>query len=133
MEEVLAARAALLTEFIINPVEQHFEPSLKLNKLLCGIDLETPLLKKFQPTDLEEAEITDLLQSCIQHWKSLGNTSIEGLREGFLRREGKLTLGSSGWSLKVERKTLDVLRDSLPWSLQLVKYPWMPQPLFIEW
>jgi hypothetical protein len=35
--------------------------------------------------------------------------------------------------LQVERKTLDVLLDSIPWGFSTVLLPWNPQPLFVEW
>ena len=74
-----------------------------------------------------------MLQAVITHWKILKHTSISGLRESFLKRDGILRKKETGWLLQVERKTLDVLLDSIPWGFSTVLLPWNPQPLFVEW
>jgi hypothetical protein len=35
--------------------------------------------------------------------------------------------------LQVEGKALDILLDYLPWTLSIVKLPWMKKLLHIEW
>jgi hypothetical protein len=37
------------------------------------------------------------------------------------------------FSVRAERITIDVLLEKLPWGISLVKYPWMPKPLYVEW
>jgi hypothetical protein len=58
---------------------------------------------------------------------------MAGLRETFLQREGKLQRTHDGWKLRVQRKTLDVLVDQIPWSISVVFHAWMPQPIHVTW
>jgi hypothetical protein len=81
----------------------------------------------------EQAEADHLLAAVIEHWGALGTASPDGLREGFLQREGKLEKRQSGWFLHIENKTLDILLDRLPWNLSLLKLPWMEEILKVEW
>jgi len=55
------------------------------------------------------------------------------LRESFLKRDGILTLKENGWLLQVERKTLDVLIDSIPWGYSTIAFSWNERLIFVEW
>ena len=61
----------------------------------------------------------------IEQWRILKKTSVDGFRESFLQREGRLSLQENGWSLKVARASYDVLLDQLPWGISVVLLPWM--------
>lgn len=113
------------------------ETAWVLNKLLCGLAIADPV-----PTcadfDAGTRDLLDsLLRAVIEHWKTLGNTSIAGLRESFLQRTGRLSQrdGEHGrnWHLKVEPRAFDVLLDRLPWRYSTIKLPWMTEPLYVEW
>lgn len=110
------------------------EYELVLPKLLCGWPLNEPIVRNL---DLPETALTEgehLLQTVIDHWQALKSTSPDGLREGFLRRDGKLTRSSrDNWKLQIEKKTIDLLLSRLPWGLSLVKLPWMEDILTVEW
>ncbi len=86
-----------------------------------------------QLTKKEIKESNQLLKAAIQHWKALGDVSPDSLREGFLRRSGKLVRYTDQWKLIVEQKAIDVLLDSLPWGIGMVKLPWMEEMLSVEW
>ena len=109
------------------------EYELALNKLLVSWpDDQVPHpLPALENTIQAEGE--KLLQAVNQHWKPMRKSSIDALREGFLQRPGRLLRRDNGWELTVERNTLDILLDKLPWGLGVVKYPWMPAPLFVNW
>jgi len=113
------------------------ETAWVLNKLLCGLAIADPV-----PTCADfDAGTRDLLDSLlcavIEHWKTLGQTSIAGLRESFLQRTGRLSQrdGEHGrnWHLKVEPRAFDVLLDRLPWRYSTIKLPWMAEALYVEW
>jgi hypothetical protein len=74
-----------------------------------------------------------LLQSVLEHWKALRNTSLTGLRETFFKRDGLITRKENDWLLQVERKTLDVLLDSMPWGYSAVSLPWNDYIIYTEW
>ncbi len=109
------------------------EYELVLPKLLCGWSLNEPVVQVDLPdTALREGE--NLLQTAIDYWDVLKSTSPDGLREGFLQREGKLTRsGENNWKLQVEQQAIDVLLSRLPWGLSMVKLPWMDGLLIVEW
>ena len=41
--------------------------------------------------------------------------------------------GATGWRLRVQRKTLVVHIDYLPWTISTIGHSWMPEPLFVTW
>lgn len=112
-------------------VEEH---ELVLNKLLCGLDLAEVVPLSVTLTEAEMAECEDLLHAVIRNWEVLKRTSPAGLRANFILREGRLSVNSEDeWDLLLERTTADLLLDSLPYSIDTLRLPWMPAPLFTEW
>ncbi len=110
------------------------EYELPLNKLFCGIPLHTPLINSIKLTKREKNEAQKLLEAVVRYWEALKNTSPAGLQGNFLCREGKLMQKQDGdWLLQVERKSIDILLADLPWGISMVKLPWMPQLLWVEW
>ena len=79
----------------------------------------------------EESQL--LLESVIEHWAVLKNTSVDGLRNSFLQRAGKLTWQQGKWKMIVEDKGFDLLIDYLPWQFRMIKLPWMPWMLEVNW
>src|ERR1051325_1744911 len=110
------------------------EHDLTLHKLCCGIAVEEPVPREVDLRAEHLAEARQLLASVIEHWKALKNTSIEGLRETFLNRDGVITRVADGdWVLRIERKTLDVLIGMVPWGYSVVAMPWNPYRIHVEW
>ncbi len=110
------------------------ESALVLPKLLCGWPLEQPVLGGLELPEAALAEGENLLQTVINYWEVLKNTSPDGLRQGFLQRQGKLTRSDTGnWKLRVEQQSIDILLSRLPWGLSMVKLPWMTEVLVVEW
>ncbi|HEX7645096.1 MAG TPA: contractile injection system tape measure protein [Burkholderiaceae bacterium] len=128
-----AERAAHLVQFAANGRCDTPEFQMAFNKLLCGIALDTPIVREIKPAPRETEAIEGMLEAIIRNWRVIGNTSIAGLRESFLQRNGILRRREDGWRLKVERKTIDVLVDRLPWGMSVIKSPWMAQPIHVEW
>lgn len=110
------------------------EYELVLPKLLCGWPLNEPVTREPALPDTALTEAEHLLQAVIDYWQVLKSTSPDGLREGFLQRDGKLTqLYEGDWKLQVEQKAIDVLLSRLPWGFNVVKLPWMESMLMVEW
>lgn len=108
------------------------EPTLVLEKTLCGIPLHHPAeFPQLEPEKVAECE--DLLVAVIGHWSVLGRTSPEGLREAFLMRDGLLDFSGDEIRLSVERRSYDLLLGKLPWPLDLVKLPWMKRLIRVRW
>ena len=127
------SRAIYLLHFLVYGSKKAPEYMLQLNKILCGWEIKSPLPPKIPMKKNERLEAEELLQSVIRNWKTLKNTSIEGLRTSFLERKGILTENEQYWTLKVEKKGIDVMLSSMNWSFNLVKLPWMKKPLQVEW
>ena len=128
-----AERAVHLLQFLVNAQTDTPEYQLPLNKLLCGVHGRVPLARTIEITDHERATIEQLLQGMIAHWAALGNTSIAGLRQTFLQRQGVLCQRDDAWHLKVVPATFDMLLDRLPWAYSLIRLPWMTAPLHVSW
>ena len=127
-------RAAALLHFLAIGGEELYEYELSFIKILLGFHPEMPLLVAegmLKPEDKEEAEA--LLQSVITYWTILKNTSIHGLRSSFLQRQGLLREVEDGWKLQIEPQSFDMLLNQLPWSISIIKLPWLKKPIYTEW
>ena len=129
----LHERGVLLTHYLITGQNEFPEYEMFLNKLMMGYPLDNPLSLEAKLSDFEMNETNDLFVSVIKHWVALKNTSVEGLRNTFLQRAGKLTKKESGWLLQVEQKAFDILLDKIPWGFSTIKTPWMDEILSVEW
>ncbi|UXH79416.1 contractile injection system tape measure protein [Roseateles amylovorans] len=139
--EASAIRGVLVLQLLATGQTDAPEPSLLLNKLLCGLDLALPVPRDWTPTAAERQAVDGLLGAVIQHWRALGSTSVGGLQGTFLRRLGRLSRergdedagDSEAWRLAVEPGTFDMLIDRLPWGYSTVKFPWMERVLHVDW
>ncbi len=126
-------KAILLLHFLATGDRHPAEYSLVFAKMLCGYAVEMPLPGELQLEEEHCAEGLVMLDNIVQRWEKLGNSSMEGLREGFLRRNGKLFNRGGRLVLQVESSGIDVLLDYLPWNIGLVKLPWLKDILYVEW
>ena len=95
-----------------------------LNKLLCDLEEGEFVPEKYELTATEKLEGEHLLTAIIKNWAALKNTSPNSLRQTFLQRNGLLERTKQGWTLKVERKAVDVLLERLSWPISVIKLPW---------
>lgn len=126
-------RSILLLHYLATAEVEAAEYDLVLEKVLCGYPIKETLPSSIELSEKEITESQKLLTSIIGHWTILKNTSIQGLQSTFMVREGKLSSKESGWFLKVERKTVDILLDKLPWGFSTIKLPWMENILSVDW
>lgn len=127
-------RALCLLHFLATGQKTAPEYELILPKILCNVPLEMPVESDVALTENEREEAVALLEAVIRHWEVLRNTSPDGLRGTFLLRPGKVSLRDDGdWLLQVEAQSFDILLDQLPWSISMVKLPWMEKILWVEW
>ncbi len=122
-----------LIHYLSNGYTEAKEYELTLAKLLCAYPIEKPveLAEALSREFTREADL--LLEAAIGQWNILKNTSVDGLREGFLQRPGKLFSRNGNLYLHVETKSIDVLLDYLPWNLSIIMLPWMKDILRVEW
>jgi hypothetical protein len=131
--ETAQHRAVLLLHYLATGETKVAEMNLLLPKLICALDFDEPVPNKIKLRKKEKEESETLLKSVLGHWEPLHGTSIEGLRQRFFQREGRLTPTETGWKLRVEQKTVDILLDKLPWGYSTIKLPWMKDILNVEW
>lgn len=128
-----AEKGVFLLYFLATGKTQAKEHELAFQKIMCGLPLIFPLSNNIEITAEEIAEGEKLLNAAVNYWTALGKTSIAGLRESFLQRQGKISEGPEGWVLQVDRKTIDILIDKIPWNISLIQFSWLDRLLRVEW
>ena len=112
------------------PDEHH----LVFEKVCCGIDVVDCLLPFKGVSVKEQEEVNHLLASVIDNWKALKSSSPGAIRNAFLRREGHLKQQEDRtWKIYIERQTIDILLDRLPWTISIVRMPGSNEILYTEW
>lgn len=128
-----ASRAVHLLQYLVTGQTATPEPHLFLNKIICGLPTGTPVASAIEP-DPKDIEICDgLLAAILEHWPALHGTSVEGLRETFLQREGRLRYVDQQWMLEIQRNTIDILKDQVPWNTSVIYHPWMSDAIHVTW
>ena len=133
VDDAAQQRAVHLLQYVATKQENAEEPLLLLNKVLCGMPYDEPIEREVALSDKEKEACDKLISSAIKNWSALKNTSIEGYREAFIQREGKLTYTEEGWKLLVTPKTYDILINYLPYGISLIRQAWMADNLWVEW
>ena len=131
--KALRERAVLLLGYIATGDSACEEPLLLLAKILCGWPHQMPVRKDLSLTKEEVEEANAMLHSLIANWRILKKTSVEGLRETFIAREGKLQFQEGHWKLAVEQKGTDILLDHLPYMISVIKLPWLKYLFKVDW
>ena len=128
-----AEKAVHILEYMVTGEQSAPEYRLVLNKLLCGMEPDRPIHKFFLLEKAETDLTRELILSIIAHWKVLGKTSVEGFRQSFLTREGRLEATEDAWTLVVAPKPFDMLLDRIPWTFSPIRFPWMDRVLHVRW
>lgn len=128
-----ALKAVHLLQYLVTGKPVKHEYSLVFNKLLCGMQVNENIGEAVKLTKKEKAEAGQLIADAIAHWKTLKNTSVKYFREAFLQRDGILSKKENSWLLRVERKSYDLLLESIPWGISMVKLPWSKNLFHVEW
>lgn len=126
-------KAILFLQYMINGKSRQGEHLLVLNKLLCGWPIHLPVQTACVFSAREKQAAADILGSIKEHWSVIKNTSDRGVIESFIERPGVITRQASGFLLQIERKTIDILLDSLPFGLNTIKLPWNEYIIHTEW
>ena len=126
-------RAAQLLQYLIDGETVHTDTNLALNKLLCGLSNSETIPDSYLITEQEKEITNSCLHAILQQWDKLKNTSIDGFRESFLKRDAVLTKTKDGYHLKIEQRGYDLLLQTLPWSFGMIKFNWMNEIVYVEW
>lgn len=128
-----AEKAIHILQYMVNETCNSPEYKLLLNKILCGIKTGIPIKQSAEISNEDKQLVDGLVQVMISNWKAIRNTSVNGLRESFLQREGVLYKEDDCWQLQIETRAYDMLLDQLPWAFNTIKYPWMKNVLYVKW
>jgi hypothetical protein len=104
-----------------------------LNKILCGVDLRTPIDVNIDIQDLDLEMCDSLLKGVLKNWEKLNNSSIAALRETFLIREGILTPNELDYNLDIIKKTFDMLLETIPWNISIIQTTFMENRINVDW
>ncbi|WP_436491308.1 contractile injection system tape measure protein [Chitinophaga sp. ARDCPP14] len=126
-------RAVHLLQYMVNGKEIHAEHELALNKILCALPLEEPVPAEILLTAEEKQLCEELLKVVIQRWEKMNNSSVEGFQAAFLQRDGALWQKDDDWWLRVEERGYDMILQTLPWGIGMIKTPWMEKTIYTEW
>lgn len=125
---------AHVLHYVATGKEHDWEHTLRFEKFICGIPTGHPIEREVDIPEAMKAEADNLLNAALSHWTGLKSSSPELLRLEFLQRQAKIITGDfPSVTLVFERKTHDILLDSLPWNLGIVKLSWRPDLLYVEW
>jgi len=132
-DEAAAQRAVGLLQYIAGEDESPLETLLPLNKVLCGMAPEEVFDFGAEITEQEKQECNDLIMAVIHQAPILNEMSSAGFRASFLLRQGQLSARDGNLLLRVERETHDIVLDRFPWSVSIVRLPWMEAMMQVEW
>lgn len=132
-DEQCMQQAVITLQYLARGQDNIEEFELVLPKIMCGLPIEDIITENMVVNEYVSNACNELTTAVIGHWSVLKNTGIESFRNEFIQRNGKLSKVDHGWLVQVESKSVDVLLGSLPWSIGVVRLPWMKELLFTEW
>ena len=124
-------KAIFLMQYAVFERTDFPEFELGLNKTLVGFKAGVPLPRSIELSSEEKTTVDGMLIGVVQHWEKV--KTIDGLRKGFLQREGKLDDKEEEIELIVESKAFDVLLDNIPWNFRTTKFSWMEKAVQVQW
>ncbi|PSR12218.1 MAG: hypothetical protein DA408_11685 [Bacteroidetes bacterium] len=128
-----ATRAVHLLQYLVSGQSDTAEHLLVFNKILCGLPINLPVPRSIELTQEEVELVNFLLQTVLQNWEIMKNSSVENLRGAFLLRDGRLVEEQGRWVLVVEAKSYDIVVDYLPWTISVLQLPWMEKRIEVDW
>lgn len=127
-------RAVFLLQYLASPEEKEYrEPELAFNRLLVALSAQVPLPKRVELTDEEKDMADNMLAGIKTNWSRMDGTSVNGFRQTFIQRDGRLEQQDEKWLLTVENRVYDVLLDTVPWAFRQIRFPWLKKYIQVSW
>lgn len=120
-------------QYLVTGLSETEESLLVLNKVICGISIQTPIKGGIEISQDHKTLIQGLIEAAIGYWPAIGECSIDGFRGNWLVRDGILREEPDRWTLIVEKRAYDILMLKSPFSFSIIKLPWMIKPLHVTW
>jgi len=126
-------QAVYLLQFVATGITHTETQLLPLNKILCGLPLAHPLAEQATVPADQQTMVEGMIRAMIEYWPATGSSSVDGFRGNWLVRDGVLIEREDHWALVVEKRAYDLLLQRSPFSFAIIKHPWMPKPLHVDW
>lgn len=126
-------KAVLVLHYIVFGDTQVDETNMVLNKIMCGASPDLFVDTSIELNDMDKNIGDSLLTAVTKNWPQLNTSSIQTLREYFLKRDGIIKKMNENYMLKVEGNTFDVLLKSIPWNILMLQTAYMDNRLIVEW
>lgn len=127
-------RAVFLLQYLASPEERDYrEPELAFNRLLVALPAQVPLPKRIELTDEEKRTADGMLEGVKSNWVKMKGTSVNGFRQSFILRDGRLEQQDEKWLLTVESRVIDILLDTVPWAFRQIRFPWLKKHIQVAW
>jgi len=129
----LKQKAVILLQYLATGEADPPEFELTIAKVLCAFPSNIPIDTGIEITNDDIEECETLLLTVIERWEVLKGSSISALREDFLQRGGHLFKKNGQLHLRIEQRSIDLLLDHVPWTISMIKLPWLNDILHVEW
>lgn len=127
-------RAVFLLQYLADPAEKDYrEPELAFNRLLVALPAQVPLPKRVELTDGEREIVDNMLAAIKANWSKMDGTSVNGFRQSFILRDGRLEQQEEKWLLTVESRVYDILLETVPWAFRQIRFPWLKKYIQVSW
>ena len=126
-------KGVILMQYLVTGSLKINENELVLNKILCGVDLRTPIDVNLEIQDVDLEMCDSLLNGVLKNWEKLNNSSIDALRETFLMREGILKPNELNYNLDIIKETFDMLLETIPWNISIIQTTFMENRINVDW
>jgi hypothetical protein len=125
--------AAQYLQYIVTETVVNSRDAASLINVLCGLPAARPVNSNGPISWDDKKLIEGLIHAAINYLPAIGETSVQGFRGNWLARNGVLTEQEDRYELTVEKKAYDILLHRSPFSFSVIKHPWMPKPLYVNW
>ena len=125
VDDAAAEQGVHLLQYLATQQNETREHLLVFNRVLCGLPIDTPLALGIVLEDAEKELSEVLLNSVLQNWNMMKKSTVENLQGAFLMRDGILRETEDKWKLHV--------MSDLPWTISVIKLPWMHKRIEVEW
>ena len=126
-------RAICLLHFLATGNENVLEHHLTFEKYICNVHSDIVVSRDITLTEHEKEEAKKVINSVCEHWEKLNKASVELLQNEFFKRKCSVKRGPESDRVKIEKKGFDILLESLPWGIGIIKFPWKRELIFVEW
>ena len=126
-------RAVILLNYLQSGSIDYQEWEMPLNKILVGLGISDFVPIGIKLTKKEKEESKNLLATVVNYWTALKTSKPEALQQNFFLREGKISKKNENRLIQIERTGVDILLDKLPWSIGIIKLPWLSELIHVEW